>query len=200
MPVAVGDIVELVRPDGAVGFTFRQRRGEPLGIAHVVVWILVWDSRHLYELGAEQPQRALLLDRLGLGDDDDGAVTESVADHRQADAGIAGSPLDDGAAGAQLSAPDRLLDDEKGGAILDRLSGIHELGLAEDGRARRLGSALQAYQRCVADGGGDVGGMRQGRKLHSKDRPKANVSTLDPQARPVRSVKQAARVRNPYSP
>ena len=47
-------------------------------------------------------------------------------------------------------------DDEQRGAVLDRLAGVHELGLAEDGAAGQLGGLAELDQRRVADGGDDV--------------------------------------------
>ena len=99
MDVAVGDVVELVGPDRARRLARVERLGEARGVLHVVVGVAVGHRRHLDELGAEQAQRVLLLLRLGVGDDDDGAEAERVAEHGEADAGVAGGALDDGAAG-----------------------------------------------------------------------------------------------------
>ena len=98
MAVAVGDIVELVGPDRAVRLAPRQLLGQPAGHLHVVVRVLVGHRRHLDQLGAEQPQRVLLLLALGVGNDDHRAVAERLGDQRQADAGVAGGALDDDAA------------------------------------------------------------------------------------------------------
>ena len=67
------------------------------------------------------------------------------------DAGIARGALDDHAAGPQLALFHRVLDDEQGGAILDRLAGIHEFGLAQNGATRRRGDAFELDQGSVAD-------------------------------------------------
>ena len=75
-----------------------------------------------------------------------------MADQGQADAGIAGRAFDDHAAGPQQAALLGVADDEQRGAVLDRLAGIHELGLAEDVAAGRLRRGLQPDQRRVADG------------------------------------------------
>ena len=53
--------------------------------------------------------------------------------------------------GLQLALLHRVLDDEQRGAILDRLAGIHEFGLAENGAAGRRRDALELDQRRVAD-------------------------------------------------
>ena len=76
---------------------------------------------------------------------------------RQADAGVAGGALDDGAAGPQRARScSASRDDVQRGAVLDRLAGIHELGLAQDVAAGQLGGASQPDQRRVADGVEDV--------------------------------------------
>jgi hypothetical protein len=75
---------------------------------------------------------------------------------RQADPGVARRPLDDGAAGAQRPPRHRIADDEKRGAVLDRLAGVQKLGLAQNLAARRLRGAAQPDQRGVADGIGQV--------------------------------------------
>jgi hypothetical protein len=75
----------------------------------------------------------------------------------QADAGVARRALDDSPARPQPPAGARLLDDPKRGAVLDRLSGVQELGLAIDVAAGRLRRRPQAKQRCGADQGEDVG-------------------------------------------
>ena len=106
----------------------------------------------LDELGAQKLQRVLLFLALSLGNDDDGAISERLGNQRQADAGIAGRALDDHAPRAQLALADRILDDEQGGAILDRLARIHEFGLAENRATGHLGGALETDERRMADG------------------------------------------------
>ena len=160
--LAVGGVVPLVGPDGAVGLGLGERLGQALRIVHVAVGVLVGQRRHLDQLGAEQAQRVLLLLALGLGNDDDGAEAQRVADHGEADAGVAGGALHHRAAGPQRAALHRVLDDVERGAVLDRLAGVHELGLAEDGAAGRLGGALELDERGAADRGGHAVGERQG--------------------------------------
>ncbi|MCY1241777.1 hypothetical protein D9M72_546980 [compost metagenome] len=151
MRVTVGDVVELVGPDGAVRLGLRQLLGEPAGDLHVVVGVLVGNGRHFDELGAKQPQGVLLFLALGFRNDDDGAIAKCLADQRQPDAGVAGRAFDDDPARAQLSAPFRLPDDPECGAVFHRLPRIEELGLAEDVAARGLRHGLQPNQGCVAD-------------------------------------------------
>ena len=105
----------------AVRLGLGERLGEALGIVHVVVGVLVGHRRHLDELGAEQPQRVLLLLGLRVGNDDHGAQAQRVADHGQADAGVAGRALDHRAAGPQRAASRRRPDDVQRGPVLDRL-------------------------------------------------------------------------------
>ncbi len=59
-------------------------------------------------------------------------------------------------AGLEVPALLGLQDHPFAGAVLDRLAGIHELGLAEDGAAGQLGSALQLDEGRVADRFDDV--------------------------------------------
>ena len=54
-------------------------------------------------------------------------------------------------AGLEQSSGLGIADDEEPRAVLHRLAGIHELGLAEDLAARLLGRALQPDQRRIAD-------------------------------------------------
>src|SRR5690606_32255960 len=100
---------------------------------------------------AGQPQHVLLFLALVVGDDDDRAETERAADERQPDAGIARCSFHDHAAGAQRPALDRIANDEEGGAVLYRLGGVHEFGLAVNLAAGELGGTTKADERCVAD-------------------------------------------------
>jgi hypothetical protein len=185
--VAVGDIVELVCPDCAAGFAPGDLLGEAAGHFYVIVRVLVGHGRHFDEFGAEQPQRVLLLLALRVGDDDDGAITQRLGDDRQADAGVAGGAFDDDAAGPEQAAPLRVADDEQAGAVLHRLAGIHEFGLAENLAAGFLGSAAQPDQRRVADriddrthhhslpvktGGACCRGRRNCNRCSDRDRPR----------------------------
>src|SRR6185312_4378572 len=51
---------------------------------------------------------------------------------------------------------DGILDDEKGGAVFDRLAGIEEFGLAENLATGLFGSAIEADQRRIADRADDI--------------------------------------------
>jgi hypothetical protein len=102
---------------------------------HIVVGIAVGRGRHLDQFGTEQAQCVLLFLALGFGNDDHRLVAERAGDHRQSDSGVAGSSLDDRAAGTQQALSLGVADDLQRCAVLDRLAGIEELGLAENGAA-----------------------------------------------------------------
>ena len=84
-----------IAPCGALGCKLF---GEPPGIFHVVVRVLIGNRGNFDQLGAGKPQHLLLLVGLRLGDDDDRLQPERIADKRKADAGIAGGAFDHGAA------------------------------------------------------------------------------------------------------
>ncbi len=149
MGPAVGDVVELVGPDRAAGVNRGELLRQAPGIAHVVVRIAVGLGRHFDQRGAGQPDHVLLFLALGLGDHDHRAKPHRRADQRQPDPGVAGGALDDGAAGPERAARHRVADDPECGAILYRLAGVHELGLAPDLAAGGLGRASEPYQRRV---------------------------------------------------
>ena len=156
MRLAVVEVVPLVGEQHAVLFGLAQLVGEPARDVLVVVGIAVWQRRHLDQLGAAEPQRVLLLLALGVGDHDQRAIAARARDQREPDAGVAGGAFDHQAAGLELAAPLRLQDHLAGRAVLHRAAGIHELGLAEDRAAGRLGRPLELDQRRIADGFDDA--------------------------------------------
>ena len=81
---------------------------------------------------------------MGDGDDNHGAETHGAGHDGEANAGVAGGSFDNGAAGFQLSLGDGIADDEQGGAILHRLAGVHEFGLAQNRAAREFRGLFQA--------------------------------------------------------
>ena len=149
MRLPVGEIVELVRPDRAVGFALRQLLGEAAGKFLVVVRVAVGDGRHFDQLGAEKRQRVLLLLALRVGDDDHGAEAERIADDGKPDTRIARSAFDDHAAGFQRAARHCVAHDPERRAVLHGLPGIHELGLAQDLAAGEFRRAFQANKGCI---------------------------------------------------
>ena len=78
MGIAVGDIVELVRPDSAIRLGLRELGGEAARKLHVIVRVLVGNGRNFDEFGAEQADRVFLLLALRFRDDDDDAVAEGL--------------------------------------------------------------------------------------------------------------------------
>src|SRR5690606_32967653 len=96
--------------------------------------------------------RVLLLLALGPGHYDGALVAERLGDHSQADAGVARGALDDPPAGLQEPLPLGVADDVERGPVLDRLAGVHELGLAEDFASGRFAGVAQTDERSVPDG------------------------------------------------
>ena len=94
MPLAIGDVVELIRPDRAARFGFRKRFREAAGVADVIVGIGIGNRGDLDQFGAGEAQHVLLFLRLGVRDDDDGTIAKRARHHRDADPGIAGGALD----------------------------------------------------------------------------------------------------------
>lgn len=144
---AVGRVVELVRPDGVV-----QGLGMPLRLVVVVLRVVKRHGRHGIHLGAQQPQQVNLALRLRVGHVDDQLVASRAADVRQANARVAGSALDDGAARLQEASLFGILDDVESGPVLDGAAGVHELGLAQDLAAGLFRQTVEADQRRVSNG------------------------------------------------
>src|SRR6185437_9195968 len=149
-------IIPLVGENDAALFGFLQLFRQAPSDVLVIVRIRISYRRHLDQLRAKQPQHVLFFLALRIGDDDDGAVATRIGDQRQSDAGIAGGRLHHQAAGSQFAAIFSFQDHLPAGAILDRAARIHELGLAEDGTAGRLGSAPKLDQWRMADGVNDA--------------------------------------------
>jgi hypothetical protein len=73
-----------------------------------------------------------------------------------ADSGIPRRAFDNRAARLQLTLRDGILNDVERRPVLDRLAGVHKLGLAQNGAARDLGSPLQLEKRRISDGIGKI--------------------------------------------
>ena len=154
--MAIVEVVPLIGEQHAVRLGLAQLIGEPPGDMLIIVRIGVGQRRHFDQLGAAQPQHVLLFLALGFRDHDQRAVAARAGDDRKADPGIAGGAFHHEAAGLEVAALLGLQDHPFAGAVLHRLAGIHELGLAENGAAGRFGSALQLDERRVADRFDDV--------------------------------------------
>ena len=113
----------------------------------IIVWIGVGQRRHLDQFGAAQPQHVLLFPALGFRDHDQGPVAERAGDDRKTDAGIASGRFHHEPAGFEFTPLLSLQDHPFAGAVLHRLAGIYELGLAENGAAGFLGGPLQFDER-----------------------------------------------------
>ena len=152
MDVSIGRVVELVCPDDASGFPTRALLRQSARVADIVVGMSVRHGVDLDQLGAEQPDRVLLFLALCSWDDDAGPVSESGADHGEANAGVAGGAFHDQAPRLQLTARLGVTDDAQSRPVLHRLSGIEELRLAQDLTSREFAGALQSDQGRFADG------------------------------------------------
>src|SRR5262249_33129678 len=142
---AVGGVVELVRPEPALFLP--QAPGNMVVVARIRIRLLP----HGQNFRTQRTQEVDFSSRLRFGNDDDGTVAASMADDREADAGVPGCSLDDRPPWLQQSSRLGVLDDAERGAVLHRTAGIHEFGLAEDFAAGQLRKAAQADERCVAD-------------------------------------------------
>jgi len=122
------------------------------------------------DLGAEGFHHPTPLQAHVLGHDEHHAIAADGGGHGQGDAGVAGSGLDEGVAGADLPPLLGVADHAHGRAVLHRSGGIVAFQLHQHGAAVGGGKALQADQRCTADEGLDGGKFhespsRKGSKL-----------------------------------
>ena len=95
MALAVGDVVELVRPDDAVGVGLLQLLGHGFRHAHVIAGILIGQGRDLAQFRAGKAQHVLLLLALRLRNDDERLVAARIADEGEADTRVARGTFDD---------------------------------------------------------------------------------------------------------
>ncbi|MNT42415.1 hypothetical protein D3C72_1788340 [compost metagenome] len=111
----IGGIVELVGEEGARQFARQARR--------IILVVLGMALAHVrargVHFGAQGFQVQHFFRRHLVGHDENHAVALDAADQRQADAGIAGRRLDDGAARLQAAVRFGRLDDGQSDAVLD---------------------------------------------------------------------------------
>src|SRR5258708_7926432 len=122
----------------------------------IIVGIGKRQHREFDELGAAQPQHVLLFLALGVGNKNQRAIAARACHHCQPNAGVAGGRLNHESAGPEIATLLGLEDHPLAGAVLNRLTGIHEFSLAENGAAGQLRSVLQLDERRVADRVDDV--------------------------------------------
>src|SRR5690606_13349245 len=95
--VTIGNIVELIGPDRAIGLRFCELFSQPACTLHVVVRVSVGNRLDLDQLCSHQAQSVLFFFALRLGNDDHRPVAESLGHQGEADTGIPGSPLNNDA-------------------------------------------------------------------------------------------------------
>ena len=147
MNLRIGEIGELVGPPGAGDLA-----GQAVGDAVVAVRRV---GRHVGrrddDLGAVGLEQQDFLARHLVGQHEDAAIALDGGDQGQADAGVAGRGLDDGAARPQPAALLGLVDHRQADTILDAAAGVHRLDLDAD-RGRHVGrQPPQPHQRRPAD-------------------------------------------------
>ncbi|MNO75012.1 hypothetical protein D3C76_660360 [compost metagenome] len=147
--VAVGELVEDLALAVALHLV-----GEVAGAFHALL------LAHQDQFGAVGGHRRLALGGGVVRHDQDHPVTLDRRRHRQGDAGVAGSRLDQRVAGLDVAAQFGAGDHRKRRAILHRARGIVAFELHQQGVGSLPGDTLQAHQRGIADAVGD------GRVLH----------------------------------
>ena len=145
--LGVGLVVELVGQHRARRFLH-----DVLGLHHIVIGMVGrHGGRRDHDFGAVGLEQAHLLLRHLVGHGEDAAVALEARGDRQADAGVAAGPLDDGPAGLQVSPLLRTLDDREGDPVLHRPAGVGVLRLAVDRRPEPRADAGQPDQRRPPD-------------------------------------------------
>ena len=146
--LGVGEVGELVGPPGAGDLA-----GQAVGDAVVAVRRIGRDvGLGDDDLGAVGLEQADLLGAHLVGQDEDAAVALDGGDHGQADAGVAGGRLNDGAARPQPAAALRLGDHGHADAVLHAAAGVEGLDLDVDARLQPFRETAQPDQRRPADG------------------------------------------------
>ena len=149
--LAVVEVVPLVGKEDAVRLALFRASAVRRPMCWKLFGIGERKRRHFHQLRAEQAQDILLLAALRLGDHDERAVAARVGDEREADAGVARRRLDHQPAGFYLFPLFGLQYHLPPGPVLDRLTRVHELGLAEDRAAGPLRGPLEPDEKRVAD-------------------------------------------------
>ena len=152
MRLTVGNVVKLVGPDHTLVCRTCQRVRKTFRIAHKVVGVAIRRGWHLHQLGTGQTQHVLFFLTLRFRNDNHGFEPHRRADQRKPDAGVARRAFNNRAAGFQRALGDGILNDEQGGPVLDRLTGVHEFRLAVYLAAGFLARLAQTDKRCVANG------------------------------------------------
>ena len=153
----VGRVVELIGEEGVGNFLRQPRRNVLVVIGMALADVGAGDVH----LGAHRLEVQDLLGGHLVRHHQHHSVTLGTADQGQAQAGVAGGGLDDGAAGSQAAIALGGVDHRQADAILDRTAGVLRFELEEQ-RARAGIETADAHQRRIADqfeyGGAGVGG------------------------------------------
>ena len=154
---AIGSIVELIGPHGAVRFGQREFFSETAREFDVIIGVGIGNCRDFDQFGADLPEHILFFNRLSFWDDNDRSQAERIADEGEADAGISGSALDDDAAFPDETLIHGVTNDRKSGAVLDRAAGVHKFRLAENRAPGEFGGGFQTDERGATNCGEDIG-------------------------------------------
>ncbi len=154
--LGVVEIVPLIGEQHAFRLGLAKLRGQPPPDMLIVVRIGEGQHRHFDQLGTAQPQHILLFLALRIRNEDQRAISARARNDRKPNAGIARGRFHHQTTRLELAALLGLEDHPLARAVLDRLAGIHEFGLAENGAAGQLGCALELDEGRVADRFDDV--------------------------------------------
>ena len=108
-------------------------------------------GRNFDKFSTTQAQHVLLFLALRFRDNDHGPVTASTGYQRQSDTGVSGCAFDNHTTGLEITAGFGFKNHLPGRAVLDGLTGVHELGLAENFATRFLGQSFQTDEGRVTD-------------------------------------------------
>ena len=145
MGVAIGSVIELVRPEPAALLCKATRD------MIVIFWILVWLFRDRLYLRAQRAEQMHFLRRLIVRDHNNGAITSGASDHGKTDPSVTGCSLNDRCAWFQPTLLFRVGDDSVGGSIFHRAGRIHEFRLPQNLATSQFAQPSQPNQRRIAD-------------------------------------------------